>query len=177
MWTWIKRLCPVLLLCACSAVAPPGDDAGLRAPPPDGSADVPPDLGEPDLGVPDLATAASSLVDYLIQDVCAGADDVALPVDPYDGCPAGAQRRDLKLGEALPYHRHDQPDGNNPLGFQRHDSFPLAALSGDGRAMGLRAVNPFDFPPVSAQLRLQQGAHDQLQRMAARPSSRSACSQ
>lgn len=80
--------------------------------------------------------------DLLIQDVCATADGKLLANDPYDPCPAGSTRRDLRVGEALPYHRHDQPGPGAPQGYQRHDSFPRP-----GNGSGLRYVHPFDFAP------------------------------
>jgi hypothetical protein len=62
---------------------------------------------------------------FLIQDVCADlATDQATSLDPYD-CPENTRRRNLHPGEALPYHKHDQPDCNNPRGFQISDSFPV----------------------------------------------------
>jgi hypothetical protein len=78
--------------------------------------------------------------DLLIQDVCATPDGRLLPDDPYDPCPPGSARRDLRVGEALPYHRHDQPGPGAPLGYQRHDSFPRPGAT-------RRYVHPFDFAP------------------------------
>ena len=56
-----------------------------------------------------MVSAAPSVSDYLIQDVCVATDGSLLADDPWDGCPAGAVARDLRVGEPLPYHRHDQP--------------------------------------------------------------------
>lgn len=80
--------------------------------------------------------------DLLVQDVCATADGRLLAADPYDGCPSGSTRRDLRIGEPLPYHRHDQPGPGAPQGYQRHDSFPRP-----GAGTGTRYVHPFDFAP------------------------------
>lgn len=85
---------------------------------------------------------ADAVADLLTQDVCVRADGVPLPTDPYDGCPAGATARDLRIGDPLPYHRHDQPGPGAPLGYQRHDSFPRP-LGPTGR----RFVHTFDFAP------------------------------
>lgn len=94
----------------------------------------------PDLAAgPDMASVPFE--DYLIQDVCEGGNGL-LSDDPYDGCPQGSAQRNLRVGDPLPYHRHDQPDGNNPLGFQRHDSFPRPGPGGT-----IRYVHPFDFAP------------------------------
>jgi hypothetical protein len=129
--------CSLLLLASCQP------SRGQMGPAPADTADAVgmADAAPADLAALDLAAPPQELADYLIQDVCARADGELLAVDPYDGCPAGAARRDLRVGEPLPYHRHDQPDVNNPLGFQRHDSFPRP---GEG---SLRHVHPFDFPP------------------------------
>lgn len=97
--------------------------------------DVPPAR---DVSAPTDAPAAPSVSDYLIQDVCVATDGSLLADDPWDGCPAGAVARDLRVGEPLPYHRHDQPGPGAPRGYQRKDSFP--------RAEG-RAVHSFDFAP------------------------------
>lgn len=110
---------PLVLLLGCGAPAEPV-----------------PDPVDP-LRRPLLGTTAE---DLLIQDVCVAADGRLLADDPYDGCPAGATQRDLRVGEPLPYHRHDQPGPGAPLGYQRHDAFPRP---GTGR----RYVSPFDFAP------------------------------
>ncbi|MDB4928360.1 MAG: hypothetical protein JWM10_844 [Myxococcaceae bacterium] len=80
------------------------------------------------------------LSDWLIQDVCARPDGTLLADDPWDGCPSGSVRRDLAVGDALPYHRHDQPAPGAPQGYQRHDSFPRSGA-------GLRQLSTFDFAP------------------------------
>ena len=63
--------------------------------------------------------------DWILQHVCADASDRPVPADPYDGCPNGTHERPLKLGDPMPYLRHDQPAAGHPDGFQRHDSYPL----------------------------------------------------
>jgi hypothetical protein len=82
-------------------------------------------------------------MDWLIQHVCADRDDKPLPVDPYGGCPTGARERRLTISDPLPYYRHDEPDakGGHPLGYQRHDAYPIA----DRRYGGVVSANDFDF--------------------------------
>jgi hypothetical protein len=82
-------------------------------------------------------------MDWLIQHICADKADKPVPADPYDGCPAGTSERRLKLGEPLPYYRHDEPDEkhNRPLGLQRRDNYPLI----DRHYGGVFAANDFDF--------------------------------
>jgi len=79
--------------------------------------------------------------DWLIQHVCADTLDRPVAADPYDGCPTGAHERRLKLGDPMPYLRHDQPRPGHPYGFQRHDSYPLA----DQHFGGIISANDFDF--------------------------------
>lgn len=91
-------------------------------------------------GVPCAITAITTANDLLVQDVCVTATGELLPDDPYDACPAGALRRDLRVGDPLPYHRQDQPSPGFPAGAQRHDSFPRPGV-------GARVVHTFDFAP------------------------------
>ncbi|MDX2009432.1 MAG: hypothetical protein SFW67_04540 [Myxococcaceae bacterium] len=100
--------------------------------------DGPVDLGD-DVVVDELV-AGAAMEDWLIQDVCADGAGRALAVDPVLGCPRGAARRDLRSGEALPYHRNDAANA------QRHDSFPRP-----GVGSATRIVNPFDFAPFNEQ--------------------------
>jgi len=79
--------------------------------------------------------------DWIIQHVCADAADRPIPADPYDGCPSGMHERRLKLGDPIPYLKHDQPDSSHPHGYQRHDSYPLA----DRHFGGVISANDFDF--------------------------------
>lgn len=85
-------------------------------------------------------------MDWLIQHVCADELNKPIAVDPYGGCPAGTHERRLAVGEDLPYYRHDQPGQNrdHPLGFQRHDAYPLV----DRRYGGVFSANDFDFDYV-----------------------------
>jgi hypothetical protein len=48
----------------------------------------------------------------------------------------------LRSGERLPYHKHDHPDPQQtaPLGYQRHDSFPV-----ETNAFGIVIEHSFDF--------------------------------
>jgi hypothetical protein len=82
--------------------------------------------------------------DFMIQNVCLDMAGAALsgrsPADS-GGCPA---QRDLRPGESLPYHKHDHssPDqrAGAPLGYQRHDSFPVATAGA-----GTVVEHDFDF--------------------------------
>lgn len=112
-------------------------DAGARDSGLDAGPDANVDAGPPDSALP------GALLDYLVQDVCVLGDGGLLSVDPFPGCPAGTIQRDLLPSEPLPYFRHDQPDQNNPFGFQRHDSYPLRS---DGVT---RYVHTFDFAPFN----------------------------
>ncbi len=79
--------------------------------------------------------------DWIIQHVCADASDRPIGTDPYDGCPAETHERRLKLGDPMPYLRHDQPAPGHSNGFQRHDSYPLA----DRHFGGVVSANDMDF--------------------------------
>jgi hypothetical protein len=100
----------------------------------------------PDAGEPVVATAAT-IRDFMIQNVCVDAAGAVLPRrSPLDGdrrCPG---QRDLEPGETLPYHKHDHPSPehakNMPLGYQRHDSVPVATAG-----LGIVVEHSFDFGP------------------------------
>jgi hypothetical protein len=62
-------------------------------------------------------------------------------VDPF-ACRDPDRLRPLRIGEALPYHHHDQPLPGHSDGLQRKDSYPILDLHGR-----LLIVNPFDFEP------------------------------
>jgi len=147
------RWLPCLALvsaCAASRVDPfidasirdasPSVDAGTPSTDvPAAPIDVPP--APIDVGVDTGPVAPpAELRDWLFQDVCARPDGTLLADDPWDGCPPGSARRDLAVGEALPYHRHDQPGAGAPQGYQRHDSFPRSGA-------GSRGLATFDFAP------------------------------
>lgn len=82
-------------------------------------------------------------MDWLVQHICADASDRPTPVDPYGGCPAGTRERRLDVNDPLPYYRHDEPgqQSHYPLGFQRHDAYPIV----DRRYGGIVSANDFDF--------------------------------
>jgi hypothetical protein len=79
--------------------------------------------------------------DFLIQKVCVDRTDRAIPSDPYR-CPAGDTLRALRPGEALPYHRFDQPLADRPDARQRRDSYPVRLRSGE-----IEVVSTFDRVP------------------------------
>lgn len=88
------------------------------------------------LAVPARGHAVEAF-DYLLQKVCVDGSDQALAVDPYNP-PEGSRLRALRVGEALPYFKHDQRGGTE--GQQRHDSYPVVLRSGERVSL-----NPFDF--------------------------------
>ena len=77
--------------------------------------------------------------DFLVQDVCVDSAGRVLSADPWQP-PPGCVTRDIKIGEELPYYRHDQPAPGRPDGYQRHDSYPTRDR--DGNELFL---NPFIF--------------------------------
>jgi hypothetical protein len=79
--------------------------------------------------------------DWIIQHVCADGSDRPVPADPYDGYPSGTHERRLKLGDLMPYLRHDQPAPAHPDGVQRHDSYPRV----DHHFGGVISATDFDF--------------------------------
>ena len=95
------------------------------------------------LGVPNASEAAEvDALDYMVQNVCVDGAGKVLHVSPLD--PNCARQRDLRVGELLPYHKHDWPSANQaaarPQGDQRGDSLPLT-LPG----VGVVALHTFDF--------------------------------
>jgi hypothetical protein len=80
----------------------------------------------------------ADLRDFMVQDVCVH-EGIATNIDPSQ-CPteSGWIRRDLSVGEELPYHKFDQ------WGAQISDSFPLRLPDGT-----LRYVNTLEFSQAS----------------------------
>ena len=88
---------------------------------------------------------AATVRDFMIQNVCldrAGA--VLVGVSPTDGDPRCVAQRDLRPGEKLPYHKHDQAGAADrnlaPNGYQRHDSVPVETAG-----FGMVVEHSFDF--------------------------------
>jgi hypothetical protein len=102
-------------------------------------------------GAADEAPAGWRLVyDYLVQDVCLGpADAPLIGVSPADGPARCPRHRDLRVGERLPYHKHDWASHDAraalPEGYQRSDDFPIRT-----RRLGVAVLQSFDFgsPPA-----------------------------
>ncbi len=89
-----------------------------------------------------LAISGDDLaLDYLIQKVCVDPAGRVLLVDPYI-CPAGDRLRSLEPGEALPYHRYDQPLSSDANDLQRRDAYPVRTA--DGREI---VIVTFDHAP------------------------------
>ncbi len=82
--------------------------------------------------------------DFLVQDVCVGPGNRAIPgVTPLDGAAACPRRRKLAIGERLPYHKRDWPGvgdrAAHPGGYQASDSIPLQTR------LGPAVLQTFDF--------------------------------
>lgn len=94
------------------------------------------------LAAPAIASEPTSrlLRDFMVQDVCAGDDGKAvMRLSPLDR--ACGRRRDLAVGERLPYHKHDHGPRFRPTaGYQRSDSYPAWSAS-----LGPVVVQSFDF--------------------------------
>src|ERR1700730_3870242 len=93
----------------------------------------------------EIVAAPATIRDFLIQNVCLDAHGgVMAGVSPADGAPACVEQRDLRPGERLPYHKHDHPSPEQragaPLGYQRHDSFPVETAG-----FGPVVEHSFDF--------------------------------
>ena len=83
------------------------------------------------------------LHDLMIQNVCVDrGGKVLVGRSPLDGEVACPTQRDLRLGEPLPYHKHDHPNagGGPPQGYQRHDSVPIETAG-----LGTVVEHSFDF--------------------------------
>jgi hypothetical protein len=91
----------------------------------------------------EVVATAATIRDFLIQNVCLDARGAVLAgVSPVDGNPACRNQRDLRPGERLPYHKHDHPNqgDSKPLGYQRHDSYPIETAG-----FGEVVEHSFDF--------------------------------
>jgi hypothetical protein len=93
----------------------------------------------------DILATPAVIRDFMIQNVCLDALDAVLAgVSPADDNPGCIEQRDLRPGERLPYHKHDHPSpaqrAGAPLGYQRHDSFPV-----DTAGFGPVVEHSFDF--------------------------------
>ncbi len=88
------------------------------------------DVITPPGSMPSATTpVASDTYDFLVQDVCLDDADRVLPDDPA----ACKKRRNLRIGESLPYVKIDMGDGFQLApkpGWQRSDSIPMLTRSG-----------------------------------------------
>src|SRR5436190_11984642 len=70
-----------------------------------------------------VTASEATLRDFLTQNVCLDAGGAVLAgISPIDGDRRCAAERDLRLGELMPYHKHDHPssgDRGAPAGYQR----------------------------------------------------------
>ena len=100
----------------------------------------------------------STELPYMVQEVCVDQTGAVLRIDPYF-CPKTDTLRQLQIGEALPYHKHNQVEPHNPDSpqdyedkdgdFELHDSYPVRALNGK-----VLSIDPFDFEPERYSARL-----------------------
>ena len=96
-------------------------------------------------------TEGSTVLPYLVQEVCVGHAGAVLRIDPYF-CPKSDTLRQLQIGEPLPYRKHNQVEPHNPASpqkgedrdsdFELHDSYPVRALNGK-----VLSIDPFGFQP------------------------------
>jgi hypothetical protein len=94
-----------------------------------------------------VMASEATLRDFLVQNVCLDTGGAVLAgMSPIDGDRRCAAQRDLRPGERLPYHKHDHPSSDQqtatPLGYQRHDSFPVETAG-----FGTVVEHSFDFGP------------------------------
>src|SRR5215468_10848989 len=111
-------------------------------------------------GVAATKTQAQDSTDlpYMVQEVCTDQTGAVLRIDPYF-CPKNGTLRPLRIGEPLPYHKHNQVEPHNPEAaqdgedrdgdFELHDSYPVRALNGK-----ILSIDPFDFEPERFSARL-----------------------
>ncbi len=90
-----------------------------------------------------VASEWDNVLDFMVQDACTdGGGNAVVGMSPVD--PACQHHRDLKPGEALPYHKADWPGDSDmksqPVGYERSDSFPF-----DTTPLGTVVVQTFDF--------------------------------
>ena len=100
-------------------------------------------LTAPASGESGTVATPATVRDFLIQNVCLDLGGAVIAgASPVDANPACVAQRDLRPGERLAYHKHDHPNrGDNlPLGYQRHDSFPV-----DTAGFGEVVEHSFDF--------------------------------
>ncbi len=100
----------------------------------------------------------STELPYMVQEVCVDQTGTVQRIDPYF-CPKEDTLRQLKIGEPLPYHKHNQVEPHDPVSrqsvedrdsdFEQHDSYPVRALSGT-----VLSIDPFDFEPDRSSARL-----------------------
>jgi hypothetical protein len=103
-------------------------------------------------------TQDSTVLPYLVQEVCIDQTGTVMRVDPYF-CPKNSTLRQLQVGEPMPYHKHNQVEPHNPVSpqeyedkdsdFELHDSYPVRALNGT-----VLSIDPFDFEPERFSARL-----------------------
>lgn len=99
---------------------------------------------------PDAPPGWAHAYDYMVQDVCT--DDggrVIANISPADTPARCPHRRDVRIGEPLPYHKQDWPPTQQlqqaPFGHQRADSFPIhTEMFGTvvAQARGMGAIDP-----------------------------------
>ena len=93
--------------------------------------------------------------DFMVQDVCVDSKDHiiadATPLDDTAKCP---RHRDLRAGEAPPYHKDDWAparDADQVNGLQSNDTFPIATRAYPAAVVQLRSFVDADGRPKSFQ--------------------------
>lgn len=97
------------------------------------------------------AAQGSTVLPYLVQEVCIAQTGAVLSIDPYF-CPKNDTLRQLRIGEPLPYHKHYQFEHHDTMSsqqgedgdrdFKLHDSYPVRALNGT-----VLSIDPFGLEP------------------------------
>ncbi|HEY3909402.1 MAG TPA: hypothetical protein VGM07_05870 [Stellaceae bacterium] len=82
---------------------------------------------------------SSNPMTWLVKSVCTSAQNLAMPVDPYNGCPESAGIRKIQSGDPLPYSNVEQ------IGYQQRDAYPVHNPVG-GKTW---IIATFDYAPFN----------------------------
>src|SRR5690348_3229150 len=91
--------------------------------------------------------------DWLVQKVCADANDAPVPVDPYsssdpfgNGC-SGYTERDIRNADTVPYYRYVDTGSANLARDLYAYSYPVASASGEMLYVMVREFAALNRPP------------------------------